>query len=198
MPVRSITNAVGAPFLRVFFCEMGMVHAKIVKGRPPAYLSGCWIGRREHPFPDKGPVDLGKRLRNLCFLEGYVSQPLDIRELLCTFLLQDDRPRKSKPSLKETDFMYYILSGFALSTSFPIFGRHNENGKAGALKHLGETFDGGDTGAWRLIELIYVESVRIGQMVSDFLPILVSAVSDKDGGWNTAWFANGEVTNVGE
>jgi len=35
-------------------------------------------------------------------------------------------------------------------------------------------------------------------MVSDFLPILASAVSDKDGSWNAAWFENGEVTNVGE
>ena len=94
--------------------------------------------------------------------------------------------------------MYYVLSGFALSTSFPIFGRHNENGKARAPKHLGETFDGGNTGAWRHIELIYVEAMRFGQVVSDFLPILASAVSDKDGGWNSAWFANGEVTNVGE
>lgn len=94
--------------------------------------------------------------------------------------------------------MYYVLSGFALSTSLPIFGRHNENGKAGALEHLGETVDGGNTGAGRHIELIYLEAIRFGEMVSDFLPILASAVSDEDGGWNTAWFANGEGANIGE
>jgi hypothetical protein len=94
--------------------------------------------------------------------------------------------------------MNYVLSGFAFSTSFPIFGRHNENGKAGTPKHLGETFDSGNTGAWRHIELIYVEAIRFGQMISDFSPILASAVSDEDRGWNTAWFANREVTNVGE
>jgi hypothetical protein len=58
--------------------------------------------------------------------------------------------------------MYYVLPGFALSTSFPIFGRHNKNGKTGAPKHLGETFDGGNAGAWRDIELIYVEAIRFG------------------------------------
>ena len=141
-----------------------------------------WLGRPFREFAPYGRDNVTKSLFDPSLVKTNLIDPMNVRELFCPFLQQNDRAGEAEASLKETCLVNDVLPRPHTAIRRLVLSGHHKDGKGALREHViqyvadGMTCTGPDLVRFDAVRMLLV------QMILEVSPLGTATVPNEDGG----------------